>query len=74
MKIKDPVLVSKTVNAIYIVDVEGKKVEVTYWYDLDDEGKGGWDYDLEPCCIGLTDEKIENLEEEFENVISDIGV
>jgi hypothetical protein len=29
MKIKDPVLVSKTVNAVYIVDVEGKKIEVT---------------------------------------------
>ena len=74
MKIKDPVLVSKTIQATYIVDVEGKKVEVTYWYDLNDEGKGGWDYDLEPCYVGLTDEEIEDLEEEFENVILDIGV
>jgi hypothetical protein len=74
MKIKDPVLVSKTVNAVYIVDVEGKKVEVTYWYDLDDEGKGGWDYDLDPCYVGLTDEEIEDLEEEFAIVIGDIGL
>jgi hypothetical protein len=72
MKIKDPVLVSKTVNATYIVNVEGKEIEVIYWYDLDDEGKGGWDYDLEPCYVGLTDEEIEDLEEEFEIVISDI--
>ncbi len=74
MKIKDPVLVSKTVNATYIVDVEGKKVEVTYWYALDDEGKGWWDYDLEPCYVGLTDEEIEDLEEEFGIVIGDIGL
>lgn len=74
MKIKDPVLVSKTVNATYIVDVEGTKIEVTYWYDLDEEGKGGWDYDLQPCCVGLTADEIEDLEEQFEDVISDIGV
>ena len=74
MKIKDPVLLSKTVNATFIVDVEGKKVEVTYWYNLDEEGKGGWDYDLEPCYEGLTDEEIEDLEEQFEDVIGDIGL
>jgi hypothetical protein len=74
MKIKDPVLVSKTVNATYIVDVEGKKIEVTYWYNLDNEGQGGWDYDLEPCYVGLTEEEIEDLEEEFESVIEDIGL
>jgi hypothetical protein len=72
MRIKDPVLFKKTITAIYIVDVEGKKIEVTYWYDLDDEGKGGWDYDLTPCYVDLTEEEIEDLEEEFEIVISDI--
>ena len=72
MRNKDPVLFKKTVNATYIVDVEGKKIEVTYWYDLDDEGKGGWDYDLTPCYVDLTEEEIEDLEEEFEIVISDI--
>jgi hypothetical protein len=74
MKIKDPVLVSKTVNATYIVEVDGKKIEVVYWYDFDEEGKGGWDYDLEPCYVGLTKEEIEDLEEEFESVIEDIGL
>jgi hypothetical protein len=39
-KIKDPVLISKTVNATYIVDVDGTKIEVTYWYDLDDLCRG----------------------------------
>ena len=72
MRIKDPVLFKKTISAIYFVDVEGKKVEVTYWYELDDEGHGGWDYDLEPCYVGLTEEEIEDLEEEFENVILEI--
>ena len=47
---------------------------MTYWYDLDDEGKGGWDYDLTPCYENLTEEEIEDLEEEFENVIADLGV
>jgi hypothetical protein len=74
MKIKDPVLVSKTVNAVYIVDVEGKKIEVTYWYNADEEGKGGWDWDLNPCYIGLTEQEIEDLDEEFEAVLEDIGL
>jgi hypothetical protein len=74
MKIKDPVLVSKKQVAVYEVDVDGTKIEVTYWYDLDDEGKGEWDYDLEPCYINLSEEEMEDLEEEFENVISEIGV
>ena len=50
------------------------QIEVTYWYDLDDEGKGGWDYDLTPCHENLTDEEIEDLEEEFEIVIEDLGL
>jgi hypothetical protein len=74
MRIKDPVLVSKQVTSIYEVDVEGKKIEVSYWYNMDDEGKGGWDWDLSPCYEGLTDEEIEDLEEEFEIVIEDLGV
>ena len=74
MKIKEPVLVSKTVNATWIVDVDGTKIEVVYWYALDEEGKGGWDYDLKPLYEGLTEEEIEDLEEEFELVIEDLGV
>lgn len=74
MNIKEPVLVSKTVNAVFMVDVGGTKIEVVYWYDLDDEGKGGWDYDLSPCYENLTDEEIQDLEDEFELVIEDLGV
>jgi hypothetical protein len=73
LKIKDPVLVSKTVNATWTVDVDGTKIEVTYWYNLDDEQSGGWDYDLTPCYENLTEEEIEDLEEEFELVIEDLG-
>lgn len=73
MKIKDPVLVYKTVNATWIVDVGGTKIEVVYWYNLDEMHEGGWDYDLTPCYENLTDEEIEDLEEEFELVIEDLG-
>jgi hypothetical protein len=72
-KIKDPVLVYKTVNANWIVDVDGTKIEVTYWYNLDNEQSGGWDYDLTPCYENLTKEEIEDLEEQFEIVIEDLG-
>jgi hypothetical protein len=74
MRIKDPVLVGKKLFAVYIVDVEGKKVEVTYSYDMDNEQAGGWHYDLEPCYVDLTDDEIEDLEEEFANVVLDISV
>jgi hypothetical protein len=74
MKIKDPVLVSKKVVAIYTVDVDGTNIEVVYSYDMDDEGKGGWDYDLEPLYEGLDEDEINELEDEFSEVICDIGV
>ena len=73
MKIKDPVLVYKTVNATWIVDVDGTKIEVVYWYNLDEMQEGGWDYDLTSCYENLTEEEIEDLEEEFELVIEDLG-
>lgn len=72
MKIKDPILVSEQVVVIYEVDVEGKKVEVIYSYDRDDEGKGGWDWDLSPCYEGLTEDEIEELDDEFEEIVSNI--
>jgi hypothetical protein len=71
--IKDPVLVAKNIVAIYSVDVDGTKIEVCYSYGMDEEGKGGWDYDLSPCYEGLNQEEIEDLEEQFEDVICDIG-
>jgi hypothetical protein len=74
MKIKEPILFGKQISAIYIVDVEGKKIEVNYYYDLNNEFGGGWEYDLEPCYVGLTDEEIEDLEEEFSDVVLNIKV
>jgi len=74
MLIKDPTLIAKNIVAIYQVDVNGTPIEVVYSYGMDEEGKGGWDYDLSPCFEGLTQEEIEDLEEEFEDVICDIGV
>ena len=71
--IKDPVLLYKTVNATWLVDVDGTKIEVTYWYNLDNEQSGGWDYDLTPCYENLTEEEIEDLVEQFELVIEDLG-
>ena len=72
MKIKKPVLVSQQKTSIYEVDVEGTKIEVLYYYNMDDEGKGGWDWDLSPCYEGLSDDEIEQLELEFEEVISNL--
>lgn len=72
MRIKDPVLISKQVFTVYEVDVEGTKIEVFYSYNMDDEGKGGWDWDLSPCYEGLTDDEIQELDDEFEQVISNL--
>jgi hypothetical protein len=72
MKIKDPVLLSEQVVKVYEVDVEGEKIQVYYSYDMDEEGKGGWDWDLSPCYLGLTDEEIQDLDDEFEEVISNL--
>ena len=74
MNIKEPVLVSKKVVAIYNVNAYGTNIEVVYQYDLDDEGKGSWDYDLTPLYDGLNEYEIDELEDEFSEVISDIGV
>lgn len=74
MLIKDPVLIAKNIVAIYEVDVNGTPIEVCYSYGMDEEGKGGWDYDLTPCYAGLSEEEIEDLEDEFEEIICDIGV
>ena len=74
MKIKDPVLLSKKVLAVYEVDVDGSKIEVTYSYDMDNEQAGGWDYDLDCFVEELSDDEMEDLEEEFSAVILDIGV
>jgi hypothetical protein len=74
MKIKDPTLLYKSVHAEYEVDVEGTKVPVTYRYDMNDEQAGGWQYDLSPCFVDLTDDEIADLEEEFASVILELKV
>lgn len=73
MKIKDPVLVYKRVQSTYAVDVEGKRIIADYSYDMEDEASGGWQYDLSPCYVDLTDEEIEDLEEEFSGILLDLG-
>ena len=74
MIIKDPVLISKEVIAVYEVDVGGVLIPVTYSYADDAEGKGWWDYSLVPAYGSLDEDEIADLEEQFEDVISDIGV
>ena len=74
MKIKDPVLLLKQHVAVYEVDVDGTKIEVTYVYNLDEEGKGFWEYDLELLYEGLDENEIDELEDQFNEVISEIGV
>ena len=69
MRIKDAVLIEKRVNEVYEVDVEGKKVIATYFYDLENEQSSGWDYDLSPCYVDLDEDEIEELEEEFYEVL-----
>ena len=72
MKIETPVLVSKQITSVYEVKVGGKRSEGCYSYDMDDEGKGGWDWDLSPCYKGLTEDEIQELDDEFEEVLSNL--
>jgi hypothetical protein len=74
MRIKDPVLVSKKLFELYVVDVEGKKIEAVYTYDRDNEQAGGWQYDLTPCFVDLTEEEIKDLEDEFADVLLAVGM
>ena len=72
MRIKDPVLVAKQEKKVYEVDVEGMKVMATYEYDMDNEQASGWDYDLTPCCVDLTEDEVLELEDEFYEVLCEI--
>lgn len=72
MRIKDPVLVAKQEKKVYEVDVEGTKVMATYEYDMDNEQASGWDYDLTPCCVDLTEDEVLELEDEFYEVLCEI--
>ena len=71
-KIKDPLLISEEnrgYQKVYEVDVEGKKVIATYTYDGVEEHRSGWDYDLTPCYVDLTEDEIQDLEDEFYEVL-----
>jgi len=72
MKIKDPKLVEELIYSIYEIDVEGTKVIVYYNNDPDSDSNG-WKYDLTPCYVDLTEEEIQDLEIEFEEVVSNLG-
>jgi hypothetical protein len=71
MRIKNPTLLNKQLTEVYEVDVEGTKVIATYTYDMQEEHRSGWDYDLTPCYVDLTEDEIEELEEEFYQVLMD---
>jgi hypothetical protein len=71
-KIKNPLLISEEhrgYQKVYEVDVEGKKVIATYTYDGEYEERSGWDYDLTPCYVDLTEDEIQELEDEFYEVL-----
>jgi hypothetical protein len=74
MRIKDPTLIDKRCTAEYEIDVEGTKVRAYYNYDSNNEMNGGWEYDLSPCYVDLDEDEIQELEDEFCNVIYDISV
>lgn len=71
MRIKKPVLLSKVTREVFEVDVEGTKVIAVYEYDLENEASSGWEYDLSPCFVDLDDDEVEELQEEFQDVLSD---
>ena len=67
-KIKNPTLIHSTYGSyrkVYEVDVEGTKILATYVYDGEEEHRSGWDYDLTPCYVGLDEDEIQELEDEF---------
>ncbi len=71
MRIKKPVLIEKRVSEVYEVDVEGTTIVAVYEYDLEQESTSGWQYDLSPCYVDLDEDEIEELEEEFQDILSD---
>ncbi len=73
MKIKNPVLVYKTVEAVYELDIEGTKVRVKYTYDVGDEQMGGWSYNLSPCYVGLNEDEIAELDNEVADILCEIA-
>jgi hypothetical protein len=66
-RVKEPVLISESFGSyqkVYEMDIEGKKITATYTYDGEEEHRSGWEYDLSPCYVDLTEDEILDLEEE----------
>lgn len=66
-RVKEPVLISESFGSyqkVYEMDIEGKKIIATYTYDGEEEHRSGWEYDLSPCYVDLTEDEILDLEEE----------
>jgi hypothetical protein len=74
-KIKKPTLIHATYNSyrkVYEVDVEGTKILATYVYDAEDKQRSGWDYDLTRCFVGLDEEEIQELEDDFHEALCEV--
>jgi len=75
MKIKDPLLLSKEYRGyqkVYEVDVEGTKIIATYTYDAECEERSGWDYSLDCFYDDLSEDEIQDLEDEFYEILCHI--
>lgn len=79
MKIKTTLLdKSIQVQTLYELDIEGKKIKAKYIQngfiqDGDyEDGLGRWAYDLSPCYEGLTQDEIDDLDEEVVNLLDEL--
>jgi hypothetical protein len=70
-KIKDPRLIEELIYAVYEIDVEGTKV-IAYYNNDPDSDFNGWKYDLTPCFVDLTEDEIQELEEDFDQVLCEL--
>lgn len=74
IEICEPQFAYKVVKEVYSVEVNGKIINATYTYDVDDEVHAGcWDYDLAPVTQFLSEEEVESLEEQFQDALDEIN-
>jgi hypothetical protein len=74
MKIKQPVLIDKLIKEVYEIDVEGTTIVATYTYNMTDATSDGWVYDLGCFYDDLSEDEIEDLEDEFADVLHSIAI
>jgi hypothetical protein len=74
MKIKTKLLDKQIqVQALYELDIEGKKIKAEFKQNGDDSDESnGWTYDLSPCYEGLTEDEIDDLDEEVLTLLDEI--